>query len=415
MSVTKANMFSCTSTSIASSSSVRRPESKDTNLKKSVLLNTESKSTPKDVKKSQNPVSLVVNKHDTMNLNAFESNVNVLKPKTINAVNDGSNLVCVSCGKDVFMLSHDKCVARYALSLNFLECSKHMTGNLKLLRNLVEKFMGIVCFSNDNFVAITRYGDYVQGDLTICHGGDLLTGSCDSNLYTISISKMSHQEGFTLASECNNLGPALNYLNFQESSKELNEIPSKEDLDNLFGPLYEEYYATRTLEVSDNFTTNTLDNEDTSSSSSIIIEDHDAPQIVSSSEKPIANEPSTPVFNNHSDEQVQEDIAQLDGNTFINPFVPPEWTKSHSTEQVISDPSKPVTTRSRLHTDVEICMYTLTVLVERHANRNVIKVKWLGETRRMRKTVIWNKSRLVAKGYSQQEGIDFEESFASVA
>ncbi|GJV67186.1 hypothetical protein Tco_1482695 [Tanacetum coccineum] len=121
MSVTKDNMFSCTSISIASSSSVRRPESKDTNLKKRVLLNTKSKSTPKDVKKSQNPVSLVVNKHDTMNLNASESNVNVLKPKTINAVNDGSNLVCVSCGKDVFMLSHDKCVARYALSLNFLE------------------------------------------------------------------------------------------------------------------------------------------------------------------------------------------------------------------------------------------------------------------------------------------------------
>ncbi|GKE38488.1 hypothetical protein Tco_1461893 [Tanacetum coccineum] len=77
--------------------------------------------------------------------------------------------------------------------------------------------------------------------------------------------------------------------NFQDSSEEVNEIQSKEDLDNLFGPLYEEYYATRTLEVLDNSVVNTLDNKDTPSSSSSIIEDHDAPQIVSLSEEPIAN------------------------------------------------------------------------------------------------------------------------------
>nr|GEU90053.1 hypothetical protein [Tanacetum cinerariifolium] len=42
-------------------------------------------------------------------------------------------------------------------------CSKHMTGNLKLLRNFVEKFIGIVRFENDHFAAITRYEDCVQG------------------------------------------------------------------------------------------------------------------------------------------------------------------------------------------------------------------------------------------------------------
>ncbi|GKA52738.1 hypothetical protein Tco_0746053, partial [Tanacetum coccineum] len=40
-------------------------------------------------------------------------------------------------------------------------CSKHMTGNLQLLRTLVEKFMGRVRCGNDHFVAITGYGDYV--------------------------------------------------------------------------------------------------------------------------------------------------------------------------------------------------------------------------------------------------------------
>nr|GEV26490.1 reverse transcriptase domain-containing protein [Tanacetum cinerariifolium] len=48
-------------------------------------------------------------------------------------------------------------------------CSKHMTGNLTMLRNFVEKFKGTFRFRNDNFAIITGYGDYVQGNLTICH------------------------------------------------------------------------------------------------------------------------------------------------------------------------------------------------------------------------------------------------------
>ncbi|GJZ37526.1 hypothetical protein Tco_0583717 [Tanacetum coccineum] len=42
-------------------------------------------------------------------------------------------------------------------------CSKQMTGDRSLLKKFVEKFMGTVHFGNDHFVAITGYGDYVQG------------------------------------------------------------------------------------------------------------------------------------------------------------------------------------------------------------------------------------------------------------
>ncbi|GJR90715.1 hypothetical protein Tco_0214726 [Tanacetum coccineum] len=48
-------------------------------------------------------------------------------------------------------------------------CSKHMTGDRSLLKNFVKKFMGTVRFGNDHFAAITEYGDYVQGDIKICH------------------------------------------------------------------------------------------------------------------------------------------------------------------------------------------------------------------------------------------------------
>nr|GFA39213.1 integrase, catalytic region, zinc finger, CCHC-type, peptidase aspartic, catalytic [Tanacetum cinerariifolium] len=46
-------------------------------------------------------------------------------------------------------------------------CSKHMTGNLKLLINFVEKFLGKVKFGNDQIVPILGYVDLVYGAVTI--------------------------------------------------------------------------------------------------------------------------------------------------------------------------------------------------------------------------------------------------------
>ncbi|GJS99158.1 retrovirus-related pol polyprotein from transposon TNT 1-94 [Tanacetum coccineum] len=117
-------------------------------------------------------------------------------------------------------------------------CSKHMTGDRSLLRNFNKKFMGTVRFGNDNFAAITCYGDYIQGNITIYHvyyveglghnlfsvgqfcdgdlevafrsktcyvrnleGDDLLTGGRESNLYTISISDMAASSPVCLMSK----------------------------------------------------------------------------------------------------------------------------------------------------------------------------------------------------------------------
>nr|GEV49664.1 hypothetical protein [Tanacetum cinerariifolium] len=228
---------------------------------------------------------------------------------------------------------------------------------------------------------------------------------------------MKFDELIAMASDCNNLRLDINCSNFQDSSEDSNAIPSKEDLNNLFGLLYEEYYEIRTLEVSDHSAANTLNNEDTPSSSSIIVEDREAPQLISSSKEPIANEPTTPVSNdiaNESDPSNMHEFYQKHRSTNT-------WTKNHPLEQVIGDPSKPEAMID--HSWIELIHNELNQfkrldvweLVERPIDRNIIKVKWLWKNKtNAENAVIRNKSRLLAKGYSQEEEIDFEELFTLV-
>ncbi|GKE07086.1 retrovirus-related pol polyprotein from transposon TNT 1-94 [Tanacetum coccineum] len=218
----------------------------------------------------------------------------------------------------------------------------------------------------------------------------------------------------------------------------------------MFGPLYEEYFTPSTSEGFDNSAANTLDVEDTLSPSSIIVEDCDTPQIVTSSEEPTTQESSTLVLEIHSDAQLQEDVTELDEDTIMHTFETPEFeeaesssyyqdppnmhefhqkhhytdqcTKNHPIEQVIGDPSKPESMldhswiesmQDELNQFKHLDVWELVPLPE---GIHAIKVKWLWKNKTdAENTIIWNKSRLVAKGYNQQEGIDFEESFAPVA
>nr|GFA75642.1 integrase, catalytic region, zinc finger, CCHC-type, peptidase aspartic, catalytic [Tanacetum cinerariifolium] len=66
-------------------------------------------------------------------------------------------------------------------------CSKHMTGNLKLLINFVEKFLGMVKFGNDQIAPILGYGDLLQGAVTIvsCKISKVLIIKCSRALYNL--------------------------------------------------------------------------------------------------------------------------------------------------------------------------------------------------------------------------------------
>ncbi|GJY07444.1 copia protein [Tanacetum coccineum] len=210
--------------------------------------------------------------------------------------------------------------------------------------------------------------------------------------------------------------------------------------------MFEEYFKKRPSEVSINSAAQpTLNNKDTTSSSSIVIEDNEAPPLVFSSEEQIfpnstndANEliqedecadfdenrllylHHTPIFEESESSSIAEAPSEMKVITPVQPSTH-VWTKAHPLDQVIGNPSRPVMTRSKLSTDSELCMYALTrldvwKLVPRPIDINVIAIKWLWKNKSdAENIVIRNKSRLMAKGYKQEEGIDFEESFTPVA
>nr|GFA01168.1 hypothetical protein [Tanacetum cinerariifolium] len=136
--------------------------------------------------------------------------------------------------------------------------------------------------------------------------------------------------------------------------------------------------------------------------------------------------PTVTSTENINQEEMIAENAQVADVKFINIFctsVQDRRRHHHPLEQVIGNPSQTVRTRRQLESDGEMCMFALTYdrldvweLVDRPLCKNVINMKWLLKNKRDEEnTVIRNKSRLVAKGYAQKEGVNFEQSFAPVA
>nr|GFC28779.1 hypothetical protein [Tanacetum cinerariifolium] len=120
-----------------------------------------------------------------------------------------------------------------------------------------------------------------------------------------------------------------------------------------------------------------------------------------------------------SSHNIEEEHLQDD--EFTNPFCTPiqEFVKSssHNIEQVPENPSKLVQTRRQLVTDPEMFMFALTVSTAEPKNikEAMADSAWIEVMHEELHQFDRLQARLVEKGYAQEEGIDFKESFATVA
>nr|GEU61081.1 retrovirus-related Pol polyprotein from transposon TNT 1-94 [Tanacetum cinerariifolium] len=350
-----------------------------------------------------------------------------LNSRTLNV-----NAVCATCNKCLVDSNHFACVTKMLNDVHARTKNPtvHMMGNLKLLCNFVEKFLGTVRFGNDQFAPILGYGDLVQGNFTInkvafkkstcfvrdLQGNDLLTGNRGSDLYTISLQESTsstppclmskaiptqvvmtskafssklrlHQSTFkegyrdwptkVEASVYDNPDPVHQRQDVYSSADA--DVPPQQELVLLFGPLYDEFFYAGS---------NPLTNVQSTSAPSTHTNVH-------------AEE--------NNNDQVEEG-EQLQDDEFTNPFCASTQEEAEFSTHNI---------------DPEMCMYARTVSTTKPKNikEAMADSAWIeamqeelhqfDRLQNKDQTVIRNKERLVAN--DQEDGIDFKESFAPVA
>nr|GFB07549.1 retrovirus-related Pol polyprotein from transposon TNT 1-94 [Tanacetum cinerariifolium] len=168
--------------------------------------------------------------------------------------------------------------------------------------------------------------------------------------------------------------------------------PSKGELDFLFEAMYDDYIGGQPLATARTVPPAQEPQVHQSSMASTIIAD--TALIPTNSSSLATNIPIT-----SQDVDKLNPNAMVDGNTFVNPFANSSTSAAASSSLQNVDP---------------LNMHTVLVLAP--DNISPLTLKWLFKNKHDKEqTVIRNKSRLVVRGYRQEEGINFDESFAPVA
>nr|GEU78255.1 retrovirus-related Pol polyprotein from transposon TNT 1-94 [Tanacetum cinerariifolium] len=378
-------------------SSVRRPKHSGVVWKKKGLSNTSNVDLISDSYLKLNKNVKQYSRKDLLACN----NSHLGETSSAYVCNDTMNVSCNPRMCDLlddnnFFIFDDESICLWIIDSG---CSKHMKGNRALLTNFVEKFLGTVRFGNNDFAVIAGYGDVVIGSMMI------------KKVYYVK--GLGHNL-FSVGQFCDK------GLEFQALRK---------DLEDLFHNFYDEYFDSSKIMKSSTTNVDTSINEEAfhevsksfqeeSSSSSLNDDVQQSPeevilpqintQSISNNMVPNVDGASTShnVFNEHLEDAYFDTSASFHDSSNVHTYYQPhphekKLNKDHPLYKIIGDPKSSVQTKCQL---ANSCLFSC--LLSSIESINVVKAL---------RDADWVSAMLVVVGYSQQEGIDYDDTFAPVA
>nr|GEW19892.1 retrovirus-related Pol polyprotein from transposon TNT 1-94 [Tanacetum cinerariifolium] len=317
-------------------------------------------------------------------------------------------------------------------------------------------FVGQFCDSNLE-VAFRQHTCFIRN----LEGVDLLTGSRGNNLYTLSLGDMMASSLICLLSKASKTKSwlwyrRLSHLNFGKSKKKPYKPKSKDTNQekvyllhmDLYGPMCVASVNGKNVDlpapkvIAPIAEIVALEHVASTGSPSSTIVDQYAPSPSNSQTSPETQ--SSVIYNDVKKENHDLDVAHMNNDPFFSISIPEnvfeassssnviptvmhiaapnsehvnKWTKDHPLDNIIDELGRPVSIRLQLYEQALFCYYDafLSSVEPKTYKDALTQACWIEAMQEELNEFEHLEARLVARGYRQEEGIDFEESFAPVA